>query len=113
MARTALSVNTLARAGDDIEARLSAANVDGHSVPNTGQMFLVVKNTNASTCTVTIQTPKTVDGLAVAEMTFDVAQDEIQIVGLFPTSTFNQSGGVIYADFSAVTDVSIAAYRVG
>lgn len=116
MARTALTVNTISRTGVDSADTLAAANADGHYVQNGGDVFLEVLNANASTCTVTVQTPRTIDGLAVAEMTVDVAQNERMLIGPFPPLTFNQTGtnaGCIYVDFSAVTDVTIAAWRLG
>lgn len=114
MARTALTVTAVARTGNDV-ATLSAANVDGHSVVNTGRMFIFVKNGDASPHTVTVQTPRTVDGLAVAELAVVVAAGEHKLIGPFPVNTFNQVGadyGKIYVDFDAVTSVTCAAFSV-
>lgn len=116
MARTTLAVNTISRTGIDSAATLAAANAEGHYVQNGGDMFLEVLNTNASPCTVTVQTPRTVDGLAVAELTVAVAQNKRMLIGPFPVATFNQvaaNPGCIYVDFSAVTNVTVAAWRLG
>ena len=116
MARTTLTVNTISRIGVDSADTLAAANVDGHYVQNSGDVFLEVLNENVAACTVTVQTPRTVDGLAVAEMAVVVAQDERMLIGPFPVNTFNQvsaNPGCIYVDFSAVADVTVAAWRLG
>ncbi len=66
MPRTALAVQEITRAG--LTPSYSAANVDGHSILNGGREVLHVK-TGGTACTVTIQTPGTVDGQAVADRT--------------------------------------------
>jgi len=89
-----------------------AANADGHSFENVGREFLQVKNTGTEK-TVTVQTPGTVDGLAIEELTVTVAATTgDKMIGPFPTHVFNQSGGVVYVDFSAVTGVTVAALRL-
>jgi hypothetical protein len=112
MARTALAVKEISRVGQDI-ATLTTANADGHSVINGGDVFLIVTNADASPHTVTITTPRTVDGQAVSEYTQVVAASETQIFGPFPTVTFNdQSTGTMNVDFDAVTSVTIDAFRL-
>lgn len=116
MARTALTVNEITRTGIDDAATQAAANADGHAFYNGGDVFLVVENTNASTRTVTVVSTRTIDGLAVADLTVDVAQNERQIVGPFAPQNFNQQSGAdagkVYVNFDAVTDLTIAAYRL-
>jgi hypothetical protein len=113
MARTTLTVTEVTRVGQDI-ATLGAANADGHSVANGGDVWLEVDNADASPHTVTITTPRTVDGQDVAEYTQVVAAGERMIFGPFPTTTFNdQSTGTMNVDFDAVTSVTIGAFRLG
>ena len=63
MARTELTIQEIARAG--LEPSYSNAAADGNNFENTGREFVHVKNGSGSAVTVTIQTPGTVDGLAV------------------------------------------------
>lgn len=116
MARTDLTVITFSKASEDGVTALSAANVDGHAVANNGQVILEVLNTDVASCTVTVQTPRTIGGLALAEYTVVVAQNERRKFGPFDRATFNnQTGpdaGKMYVDFSHVNNVSVAAWRM-
>lgn len=110
MARTALAVQDVVRAG--LNPVYSAANVDGHSIQNNGHTVLHVK-TAGTACTVTIQTPGTVDGMAVADRTVALGATAERIIGPFPPSDYNQpTGEGVYVDFSAVTAVTVAALRL-
>lgn len=115
MARTALTVTDITKSGVDSAATLEAANADGEKFYNNGRTFVEVLNANAADCTLTFQTPRTVDGLAVAEHTVVVSQNERMLIGPFPTQTFNQTStdaGMVYMDYSAVTDVTVAAWKL-
>lgn len=115
MARTDLSVQDIARSG--LAPSFSAANADGHAIYNDGKTFIEVKNTDASPITVTIQTPGTVDGLAISDRTVTIpATTGDKMIGPFPPDKYNQiSGsdkGKVYVDFSAVSNVTVAALRL-
>lgn len=110
MARTALAVQQIARAGTT--AAYTAPNVDGHAVQNHGRgEFLHVK-TGATPCTVTLQTPGTVDGLAIADRVVALGADDDQFIPLGVPGTYNQPGTHdVHVDFSAVAAVTVAALR--
>jgi len=115
MARTVLSVQDIAVAG--ITPSYEAANADGEKISNDGATFVQVKNTNGAEITVTIVTPITIGGLAVADQTITVpATTGDKMIGPFKPAHFNQPSGddegYVYVDFSAVTDVTIAAFRI-
>ena len=116
MSRTELTVTEIERTGVDAAATLEAANADGEKFLNDGKTFLEVLNTNAATCTVTAVSTRTIDGLAVADLEVAVEQNERLFIGPFPRDTFNQPSGAdagrVYVNFSAVTDVTIAAWRL-
>lgn len=110
MARTALAVQDVTRTG--LNPAYSAANVDGHSVPNGGREVLHVK-TSGTPCNVTIQTPGTVDGQAVADRVVALGATAERLIGPFPADYYNQpTGDGVYVDFSAVTGVTVAAFRI-
>ena len=111
MAVTALTVQQIARAG--ITPSFTSANADGHTILNDGKTFLEVRNGSGADITVTIDTPQTVDGLAVAQRTVTVgATTGDKMIGPF-TTDYNQTGTeYILVTFSAVTTVTCAAFRV-
>ena len=112
MARTALTVQPMARTG--LEATYGAANGDGHSFQNDGRTFLHIKN-GATDCVITVATPRTVDGQAVTPRTVTCTADEERFIGPFPPSLFNQmgaAGDVVHVDFDDVSNVTVAALRI-
>jgi len=108
MARTALAVQQINRAG--LLPTYAAANVDGHSMPNGGQEVLHVK-TGATGCTVTIETPGTVDGQAVSDRAIVLGVSTERLIGPFPPNVYNQGAGEVYINFSSVVTVTVAALR--
>jgi hypothetical protein len=80
-------------------------NIDQH-------VFLHIKNGGGTTCTVTIQTPITVDGLAVADLTVAIPTVSERMIGPFPLEYYNQSDGMVYVDYSVGTSVTVAAIRL-
>lgn len=108
MPRTALAVQQIVRSG--LTPNYTAANVDGHSIPNGGTEFIHVK-TGASGVTVTIQTPNTVDGLAITDRQIVIGTSSERMIGPFPRNVYNQGAEEVYIDFSQVTTVTIAAIR--
>jgi len=86
----------------------TAANVpDGDSFPNGGSTLLVMNNTGGSTYTVTIDTPGTVDGLAVEDRTHSLDAGEVKIVKLGPATTYGNPT-VVKAENTAVRLIAYA-----
>ena len=106
--RTALAVQQISRVG--LTPAYTAANVDGHSIPNSDGMFLHVK-TGGTACTVTLVIVSTVDGQTVANKTVVIGTTSERMIGPFPPNTYNQADGSVNVDFSAVTAVTVAAIR--
>lgn len=109
MARSELTVQTIVKTG--LADTYAAANVDGNSFDNDGNTFLHVKNAGVGSITVTIQTPGTVDDLAVSDRTVTVANGAEKMIGPFPPGIYNQSGEV-YVDYSGVTSVTVGAFKL-
>lgn len=111
MSLTTLAVQQIARTG--LTPALAAANTDGSYVPNDGRMFLQVKNGSGSPINVTVETPGTVDGNAIADLVVAVpATTGDKVIGPFPPETYNQSDGTIKVTFSGVTSLTIGAFRL-
>jgi len=108
MARTALQVQPITSAGTDLT--LTSANVDGHSVRNNGRTFILVVNGDASPMTVTLQTPGSVQGLAIADQTITVPASESRYI--FFKKVHEQPNRDVYVDFSSVTSLTCGAGSV-
>jgi hypothetical protein len=110
MPRTALTVLQVTRTG--LTPSYTAGNGSGgHSLPNNaGNEFIHVKTTT-NAVVVTIQTPGTVDGLAIADRTVSIGTSSERMIGPFPPSYYNQADGAVYIDFDVVTGATIAAIR--
>jgi len=118
MTTTTLTVFEISRSGRSVTEHLSAATeTDGDQFLNDGKTFLVVKNGSVSPITVTVQTPGSIDGQALADLTVTIAATgdgdglDFQFIGPF-TGTYNQSGGYVLAVCSAVADVTLGAFRL-
>jgi len=105
-----LAVQQSTRAG--LTPVYTAANVDGHNIPNTGSEVLHIK-TVGTACTVTIAIPSTVDGQSVTNKTVVLGTSSERIIGPFPPNIYNQGDNTVLVTFSAVTAVTVAALRCG
>lgn len=97
----------------DMAAALTAVDgANGNKFDNNGRTVLRVKNTNVTTVTVTVETPGTVDGLAIADLAFTVALNEDKLIGNFP-AIFNQPGtSQVYVSWSHGNNVTAKVLRV-
>lgn len=118
MAYTEITVQTPAIAGV-VPTNAAATLTDGNRFKNTGREFIMITNDGAvNPVVVTIPTPQTVRGLAIADPTVSVAKDgEIKIIGPFPPDVYNNpSGGTdpneVYVEYDQTTSVLISVFRV-
>jgi hypothetical protein len=88
------------------------ANVDGNSIRPVPGRLVHVKNAGTAAVTVTIPTPGTVDGLAVADRTISVAAGADQLIALGKGEPYRQPGNVAHLNYSAVTSVTVAVFDV-
>lgn len=106
MARTAITPQQVVSTG--LTVAYEPANVDGNSIAGASRRRdLTVKNGSAGSINVTIPTPGTVDGLAIADRVIAVAAGaEVRI--RTDGSAYRQSDGSVHIDYSAVTSVTVA-----
>lgn len=107
MARTNLATQTPTSSG--ITPAYTAANVDGFAILNSGKTVLTVKNGNAASINVTVQTPGSIDGLALPDKVIAVPAGGERDIGNLAPNVYNQTTGEIYVDFSAVASVTARA----
>jgi hypothetical protein len=113
MARTALAVQDIGDFGGGIaNITLSAANADGHSIQNDGDIIVIVKNTNAATRDITFVAVDDQFGRAEDIVLTCPVTSGHTVAGPFPKHLFNQAGGLLNVDFEAVVDVTVAALRI-
>lgn len=111
MARGTLTVQECSLSG--ITPSYTAASADGDKFTNDGYVMLHVKNGNgAATRTVTVVTPATKGGLAIADAQVTVAISGEKMIGPFRADLFNQTDGTVHVDYDDEADVTIAAVKV-
>lgn len=106
-----LDVQAITRAGTGLEPAYDAAAGGGDSCRTSNRTFLHVKNGHSSPQTVTIATPGTVDGLAIADLAVAVPNAEERMIGPID-DVFRDSGGLAQITYSGVTLLTIAAIRI-
>jgi hypothetical protein len=88
---------------------LVAATAGGDVAPSGIGVALVVKNTDAATKTITITTPGTVSGLAIADISQIVPATTG--IGVFPL-VGRVTGALAQISYSAVTGVTVGLIRL-
>lgn len=111
MADVTVAPQQIARAG--IAPTYQAIDAtDTYLMNNAGRMFVQLKNTGGSPSVVSIVTPGTVDGLAIAERTFTVpATTGDRMAGSWPPSVYNAAGEhLIRLTQDQATGVTLGAF---
>ena len=119
MARTELTLQTTTRSG--VEATFAAVDdTNGESFDNVGENVLLhVKNGSGGAVVVTITTPGSVDGVALADRTISVPAGEERIIGPFPNNLYGQADvdndidKAVFIDYDTGTTITVAAIEVG
>lgn len=94
-----------------MDGALSSATSGGDDAPTGAGVVLVVKNADASDHTVTLATPGTVNGLAIADRTVTVTAGKTELIPL--TGDYRDpSTGRASITYDAVTSVSVGVVRV-
>jgi len=108
---TTISVQPITLSG--ITPVYSDAVAGGVQFANDGRIFLHLTNTNGASRAVTITTPYQEGGLDLADVyvTLEATTGDV-MVGPFPPKLFNNSGGFVQVNFSAISDVKVAAIKL-
>lgn len=114
-----LTNQSIVRTG--LEATYAAASAGGDTIDGTGErVFLHVINGGGGDVTVTVETPNTVDGLAVADLDVVVTAGEERMIGPFPLALYGQNnageslndGQAVEVTYSGVASVTVAAIKL-
>ncbi|MGH3942500.1 MAG: hypothetical protein ACRDTG_28530 [Pseudonocardiaceae bacterium] len=79
---------------------------------NNGRRQLQIKNTDATSKTVTVLIPTLVDGQTVPGKQIVVPATTGDVITPFWPATYTQADGRVWLDYSATTGVSIAVIEV-
>lgn len=71
---------------------------------NDGKTVLLAQLT-AVAGTLTITTPNTVDGAAIADKALTLTQNKIVVIGPFPPNTYNDADGIVTVSVADATDL--------
>lgn len=106
-----VDVTTQKIVGTGLAPNMTAPTADG-DVIDSGAVAVMVTNGSAGSINVTVQTPATQAGLAVAEQIVAVAGSATKLIGPFPKGTYGQPSGDdegrVYVDYSAQASVTRA-----
>ncbi|EPD63163.1 hypothetical protein [Streptomyces sp. HGB0020] len=92
MARASIPVTKLSDAGSADPAETDGDTVNGHSLPNTGRTVLRVRNADAGAAhNLTLVTPITVGGKAVADTVVSIPAATTRTFGSLPTALYGSS----------------------
>jgi len=124
MATVTLSVQDITRAGVTTTYTGAGASPllntsDTFVFANTGKEYVIFQKTGVGACTVTFDTPGTIDGLAIAQRTVTVdagsgdaiATTSMEICGPFPPANYNTAGTGTLSGFT-LSDVAGLNCRV-
>ncbi len=103
----ALTVESMSRSG--LEPTHTAINAGGDTFINDGKKTFIYLRNGATALTLTIVTPATVDGLAVADRTVSIGTNEDHIIGPWPTDQYGNTVSLTYSD---ATDGTMAVVRL-
>jgi hypothetical protein len=102
------TLQNLTRAG--LTVALTAANAGGDEAPVGDNVFLVINNGGGSPVTLTIVTPGTEGGLAIADQTCVVAAGARTLCGPLSPELFKDPGdGLAHLQWSSATSVTFGA----
>lgn len=96
--------------GISVEGSDTAAASGGDTAPVGAGRFLYIRNGDASPHTVTLATPGTVSGIAIADVVVSVPAGESKLIPL--STLFRGASGRAALTYDAVTNVSVAVFEL-
>lgn len=100
------------------EPTFAAVAAGGDEFVNDGKTLLeFVNSSGANAYTITVATPATIEGLAVADVavSMQAGVGERRVVGPFPINAFNDANGkvqITYTGTAPATDLTVAVIRL-
>jgi hypothetical protein len=108
----AIAATDISRAGVTVTTlATSPTGTHGNKFLNDGKTYVEVANGSGNPINVTIDTPGSVDGFAIADLVVAVAAGARKKIGPF-TADFDQADGYVWVVCSAVTTVTMGVFRL-
>jgi hypothetical protein len=107
-----VGVGNITRAANVEALAPNAASAGGDRFAAGGRVFAYFANASGAPITVTVATPGTVDGLAIADLTISVPAGGYAVRGPFPEHLFGDAGGLVSLTYSTETDLTFGAWKV-
>ena len=119
MARTVLTVQDIVRTGLN-PAYVAGDATDNHSFSNEGHNVFLHVITTGTAAVVTVVTPNTVDGLAIADLAVTMPATGERMIGPFPKALYDtidtdpdpDIDPAIFVDLDVDTGLTLAAFRL-
>lgn len=89
----------------------AAAGAAGDDFVNTGNELVVIKNANAGAVAVTVETPGTVDGMAVPDKVVNVPAGQTFIIGPFPPQWYSSATNRVKVTCAPNASVTVKVLR--
>ncbi|MBT2696345.1 hypothetical protein J7E79_02700 [Bacillus sp. ISL-40] len=105
-----INVQSISQAG--ITPSFVAASGAGDAFRNDGKSFLHIKNGGGSSITVTIDSVEKCNQGFDHDLTATITAGQDRILGPFEAKRFNDTDGKLKVSYSAVTTVTVAAFRL-
>lgn len=104
---------TAAAPDGETSVPVSMATADNYLIRNNGRVLLYFAKTGANDADITILTPKTIGGLAVADQVFTVPATTGKIwAGPFPPDIYNNAAGDMDLTTDEETAITIEAVQI-
>ncbi|MGC5664929.1 hypothetical protein ACN261_31565 [Micromonospora sp. WMMD723] len=108
-----VGVGRITRAANTTDLSPTAAAAGGDKFTGGSDVWVFWENVSGAPITVTVETPGTVAGLAVADLTISVPAGGYAARGPFPASVFGDPAGLVAMTYSTHTGLSFGAWKVG
>lgn len=107
-----LTLQRISRSG--LTPSFVAAAGGGDTFQNDGKLtFFYVKNGGGGSINATFVTQRAIRGLAIADLVVAVGAGSEEVVGPFPSSDYNDTSNLVTVNYSGVTTVTVAAFKIG
>lgn len=103
-----LAAQTVVRNG--IAPALVPASAGGDTFENDGTQWIQITNGDGTPTALTIVTPRTVDGLAVADKQISIPAGSTRLIGPFPVGTYNNNDNEVALQYDKVTSLTIGVF---
>lgn len=110
---TTVGIGVIGRTSNVTDLAPNTASPAGDRFPAGGDVWTFWKNSTGAAITVTIDTPGTVAGLAIADLGLTVPANGYAVRGPWPAHVFGDAGGLACASYSTHIGLSFGAWKVG